>query len=112
MERNALSNCALWRAESGAVADWPVMRHSDSLAVDEVRVWCAHFDLPVRAVDRLAGLLGDEEPTRARRFRFQRDATRFVVSRAALEPASGCVAAIAAEGRSARLECYAWVPAT
>ena len=90
MKRNALSECALWRAESGAVADWPIMRHCDSVSVDEIRVWRACLDLHRVSVDRLAGLLSNEERDRAQRFRFQRDATRFVVSRAALRTGLAC----------------------
>jgi 4'-phosphopantetheinyl transferase len=71
----------------GATIGWPVPRARRSLLEDEVRVWRLHLDLEARIVERLAGLLSDDERARARRYRFQRDATRFVVSRAALRTA-------------------------
>jgi 4'-phosphopantetheinyl transferase len=63
---------------------WPVTRDSRPLLADEVRVWRVRLDLEARSVDRLARLLSDDEQDRAHRFHFRRDATRFVVCRAAL----------------------------
>jgi 4'-phosphopantetheinyl transferase len=47
-------------------------------------VWIASLDLGAEAVDRLGRLLSADEQARAARFRFRRDAMRFVVSRAVL----------------------------
>jgi 4'-phosphopantetheinyl transferase len=48
----------------------------------EVRVWIASLDLGAEAVHSLARLLSDDERERAARFRFRREAIRFVASRA------------------------------
>ncbi len=63
---------------------WPVLRNCGPLIADEVRVWRVSLDLETQSVNRLAGLLSDDELKRVARFHFRRDAIRFVVSRAAL----------------------------
>jgi 4'-phosphopantetheinyl transferase len=67
-----------------AATPWPARATTGWLRQDEVRVWLASLDLGPRAVAHLAGLLSEDESARARRFRFRRDATRFVVCRASL----------------------------
>ena len=72
-----------------ATAAWPVARGSLPLLEGEVRVWIASLDLGAESVDRLDWLLSDDERARAARFRFHRDANRFVVSRAVLRTLLG-----------------------
>lgn len=50
----------------------------------EVNIWIADLDLGAEAFDGLAPLLSDDERERAARFRFRRDAIRFVARRAVL----------------------------
>lgn len=73
----------------GATAAWRTARGSSPLLDGKVRVWIASLDLGAEAVDRLGRLLSDDEQERAARFRFRRDAMRFVVSRAALRTILG-----------------------
>ncbi len=50
----------------------------------ELHVWRAGLDADQDVVDRLHGLLADDERERARRFRFDRDRRRYVVGRGTL----------------------------
>lgn len=50
----------------------------------EVQVWIAGLDHAEDVVDRLAGVLSEDERERAARFHFRRDARRFIVGRATL----------------------------
>jgi len=62
----------------------PSDRSRGPLLATQVRWWCASLDLEAQAVDRLVRHLSVDERDRAARFHFRRDASRFVVSRAAL----------------------------
>ncbi len=81
---------------------WPVLRTRGPLLVDEVRVWWLSLDLETQSVNRLAGLLSDDELNRAARFHLRRDAIRFVVSRAALR--TGLAECLGVEPRAVGLQ--------
>jgi 4'-phosphopantetheinyl transferase len=73
-----------------AAADaWPALPHPTPPLEGEVRVWVGRLDLDPESVEPLAGLLAADEHERAARFRFRRDAIRFVVCRAALRTILG-----------------------
>jgi 4'-phosphopantetheinyl transferase len=54
------------------------------LADDEIHVWRAQLDLPSSQVQRLRGILTDDELDRANRFSFEIDRQRFIASRGTL----------------------------
>ena len=54
------------------------------LADHEVHVWRAQIELPSSQVQRLGGILTDDELERARRFYFEIDRQRFITARATL----------------------------
>jgi len=54
------------------------------LAPHEVQVWLAHLDRGAAMVDRLVGVLSEDERERAGRFHFRRDAMRWIVARGTL----------------------------
>ena len=54
------------------------------LADNEVHVWRAGLDLPSSEVQRLRGILMDDEVDRANRFSFEIDRQRFIAARATL----------------------------
>src|SRR5690349_18979146 len=55
-----------------------------SLSDDVVHVWRASLDQPAALVERMAGILSEDERTRAARFFFERDRQHFIVARGAL----------------------------
>ena len=54
------------------------------LADDEVHVWRAQLELPSSEVQRLRGILTDDELDRAKRFFFETDRQRFIAARGTL----------------------------
>ena len=54
------------------------------LADNEVHVWRAQLELPLSQVQRLRGILTDDEVDRANRFSFEIDRRRFIAARGAL----------------------------
>src|SRR5215216_1086042 len=54
------------------------------LADHEVHVWRAQLELPSSQVQRLRGILTDDELDRAKRFSFERDRQRFIAARGIL----------------------------
>ena len=54
------------------------------IADDEVHVWRAGLDLPLSQVQRLGGILTDDELDRANRFSFAIDRQRFIAARGTL----------------------------
>jgi 4'-phosphopantetheinyl transferase len=58
--------------------------HAIQLAPNEVHVWCVCLDVPPGMSARLYRTLTDDERTRSRRFRFERDRRRFIVAHGAL----------------------------
>jgi 4'-phosphopantetheinyl transferase len=60
-----------------------------SLPSEEVHVWRAKLDHALLRVQQLAKSLSDDERERAARFRFDRDRTRFIVSRGILRAILG-----------------------
>ena len=69
-------------AEQALIFDEPGARWT--LPVEEVHVWSASLERPAQAVERMRGLLAGDERTRADRFRFERDRSRYIVGRALL----------------------------
>lgn len=60
-----------------------------ALADGEIHVWCASLDQPAWCVGSLAEWLSPDEATRAGRFCFERDRTRFIVGRGLLRAILG-----------------------
>lgn len=63
---------------------WEEPPVSLDLPAGEVHVWRAELNQPATTVRRLAQMLSDDERSRAERFRFEQDRTRFVVGRGVL----------------------------
>ena len=63
---------------------WGKSSASLDLPAGEVHVWRARLDQPAATAHQLAQTLCGDEQSRAERFRFERDRTRFVVGRGAL----------------------------
>lgn len=61
----------------------------EGLRGGDVHVWYAHLELEAGAVGRLAARLSEDERVRAGRFKFARDARRFVVARGTLRSLLG-----------------------
>jgi 4'-phosphopantetheinyl transferase len=61
----------------------------EGLRGGDVHVWYAHLELEAGAVGRLAARLSEDERVRAGRFKFARDARRFVVARGMLRSLLG-----------------------
>lgn len=57
---------------------------SPSVFEHEVHVWCASTDMPDHRVQSMQRVLATEEQTRADRFHFEKDRSRFIVARALL----------------------------
>jgi 4'-phosphopantetheinyl transferase len=55
-----------------------------ALTKSDVHVWRAYLDQPLLLVERLAEILSEEELARARRFHFESDRRRFIISRSVL----------------------------
>ncbi|MBU6409351.1 MAG: hypothetical protein KGR98_03085, partial [Verrucomicrobia bacterium] len=68
---------------------WPAPPDDLDLAGNQVHVFCAALDLPARQIAHLAETLSPDESERARRFRFERDAARFIASRGHLREILG-----------------------
>jgi 4'-phosphopantetheinyl transferase len=60
-----------------------------TIAAHETHVWRASLDQPAAAVARFRELLADDEITRAHRFHFARDRTRYIVGRGMLRTLLG-----------------------
>ena len=60
---------------------WPEAPAHPVLSPTEVHVWCASLDQPDQMFD---GLLSFDEKARAKRFRFEKDRSRFIVGRGLL----------------------------
>lgn len=73
---------------SGA-ARWSEPPARAALGAGEVHVWRAALDAPPRVVEALAGTLGADEQSRARRFRSAVDRRRFTVARGLLRTIVG-----------------------
>jgi 4'-phosphopantetheinyl transferase len=67
------------------------------LSCDEVHVWGAHLDTLASRINRYEPLLSPDERARAERFRFDRDRSRFVVTRAVLRSILAEYVPVAAE---------------
>ena len=67
-----------------AAAARPLSAGVSTAVLGEVQVWTAGLDHAEDVVDRLAGVLSQDERQRAARFYFRRDAMRFIVGRATL----------------------------
>ena len=64
----------------------------EALRAGDVHVWYVDLALTVGTVERLGACLSEDERERASRFKFERDARRFVVARSALRTLlSGCL---------------------
>lgn len=64
--------------------NWLPAPANPALPDGEIHVWRIKLDPPAAQVERLAGVLGQDEPDRAGQFHFERDRQRFVVARGAL----------------------------
>ena len=62
----------------------PMVDHRPPAAETEVELWLMRLDIGSEAVEEVSGLLSGDECQRASRFRFPRDAARFVVGRGSL----------------------------
>ena len=78
--------CELNRADT---VQWGEPPTSPDLPAGEVHVWRARLDQPAAAVHQLAQTLCGAEQSRAERFRFERDRTRFIVGRGVLRAILG-----------------------
>ena len=62
----------------------PMVDHRPPATDTEVELWLLRLDIDAEAVGQVSGLLSSDERQRAGRFRFPRDAARFVVGRGSL----------------------------
>ena len=70
-------------------AAWPVVSRVVAPGSDEARIWSADLEPAAEIVDQLGALLSPDERERAARFRFRRDAMRWIVARATLREILG-----------------------
>jgi 4'-phosphopantetheinyl transferase len=73
---------------------WDPSPLTASLHHDDVHTWQVSLDQPDAVVERLTGLLSEDEQGRAHRFHFARDRRRFVVGRGQLRTLLGHYAGI------------------
>jgi hypothetical protein len=74
----------------------------EGLRGGDVHVWYAHLELEAGAVGRLAARLSEDERVRAGRFKFARDARRFVVARGTLRSLLGTYLGLPRAGWNSR----------
>src|SRR5258706_10807838 len=86
---------------TASTSAWPVTHGLGPLLQGEIRVWHVNLDQVAPSIGRLVGQLSEDEVARAARFHFQRDAIRFVASRAALR--TGLAECLGVAPRSLRL---------
>jgi 4'-phosphopantetheinyl transferase len=79
-----------WRARCG----WPTPEDGPTLHANEVHVWCARLDITAAEREQVEPWLSGDERTRAERFCFERDRTRYVVRRAMLRALVGRYAGV------------------
>jgi 4'-phosphopantetheinyl transferase len=66
------------------ISKWHTPPGDLSLDQDEIHVWRFFLDQPGQEIERLAGILTDDEAKRAERFHFQRDRLHFITARGVL----------------------------
>lgn len=79
--------------DRGDIAGQALMFDDDgagwTLPSEEVHIWRASLERPGHVIDRMRGLLSEDECERADRFIFERDRSRYVVGRALLRELLG-----------------------
>jgi 4'-phosphopantetheinyl transferase len=76
-------------AHMSGVAEWPSPPETPELPENAIHVWRASQAIDSTALQRLQKTLADDERTRAERFIFERDRTRFVAARGILRDILG-----------------------